>query len=420
MPSSTKQAFNIYPEIQKTVGSMSTFRRELHQRPETGNEEYYAHDKIKELLDEWGLAYDEISETGLVVTLEGQQNTSGKVIGLRADMDALSISEEADVQWKSRNDGKMHACGHDGHMATMMTALSYLKDNRNFDGTVKVVFQPAEEGRGGAKKIIEKGLIENHKIDAMYAFHNWPDMEVGKAAIHTGPVMASNTNYEIILHGKGCHGGLPEQGNNPILVSAKLTLILDDLQRKFAETHPDEKFILSTCSQEAGSRNALNIIPGDAFLGGTIRTYNQDIKDSVQDLITQTTKTFAESHGMSAKVDFPNVCSPTVNNEDKAKLSRKAMAQIIGDENITWDAKPAMTAEDFGEFSSLIPISYIWIGNAQVNDPDSPHSQPLHNSGYGFNDEVIPIGAQYFVNIIEAELPLADKDSKPDQHPDIS
>ncbi len=413
MPDSTKQTFNVNQNIQKAVGNMSTFRRELHQRPETGFEEDYAHSKIKELLDEWELPYEVMAGTGLVVTLDGEQNTSGKVIGLRADMDALNVKEKSDVQWKSKNEGKMHACGHDGHIATMMTALEYLKDNRNFDGTVKVVFQPAEEGVGGANKMIGRGLIESHKISAMYAFHNWPDLPVGKAAIHTGPVMASNTNFEILLHGKGCHGAMPEQGNNPILVSAKLTLILDDLQKGFAETHPDDKFVLSTCSQEAGSKNALNIIPGDAFLGGTIRTYNQEIKDSVQGLITQTTDTFAESHGMSAKVDFPNICSPTVNNLDKAKLSREALAKVIGDENIEWDAEPAMTAEDFGEFSALIPVSYIWIGNGDPDNPDSQHNQPLHNSGYDFNDTGISIGAQYFVNIVEAEMPLANDEHKP-------
>jgi hippurate hydrolase len=406
---------NIEPQILAIARDMTKLRHAFHERPEIGFEEDYANSKIKELLNEWGLSYDEIAGTGLVVTLKGKQNTSGRVIGLRADMDALTVEEKTDTPWKSKNDGKMHACGHDGHMATMLTALSYLKDNRNFDGTVKIIFQPAEEGKGGAKEMIKDGLIENHKLDAMYAFHNWPDMEVGTAGIHTGPVMASNTNFEIILHGKGCHGGMPKQGNNPIIPSAELVLKLDTLQNEFAQTHPKQTVIISSCSQEAGSKQALNIIPDEAYIGGTIRTHNNEIKDGLPELITKTAQTIAENHGMTAQVTFPNICSPTVNNKDKAGLSRAAMAAVIGDENITWDAKPAMTAEDFGEFSNLIPICYIWIGNGEPNNLQDPHSQPLHSPIYDFNDKVIPIGAQYFINIIQAELPLTDTDNEYNQ-----
>ncbi len=408
MPENTKKEPCIDPQIIELASDMAVLRRIFHQRPETAFEEDYAHGIITDLLNEWDLPYETMAGTGVVVTLEGRQNTSGKVVALRADMDALNVEDKSGVPWESRNKGKMHACGHDGHMATMLTALAYLKDNPEFNGTVKIIFQPAEEGMGGAKRIIEEGLLERHKLDTMYGFHNWPSLPFGKAAIHPGPVMASNINYEIILRGKGCHGAMPETGNNPIPASANLILELYSLSDAFTITHPDEKVVLSICASNAGDMGALNVIPDNAEIGGTVRVYNHEIKEAVPVLITQTAQSMAENYDMTAQVNFPNICSPTVNNKDKAKISREAMAKVIGDENIEWDAEPAMTAEDFGEFSRLIPVSYIWIGNADPENGQSPHSQPLHNPGYGFNDDIIPIGAQYFVNIIKEELPLTN------------
>ena len=535
----TKQAFNINPKISDIAKNMAGLRRAFHERPETGFEEDHAHSRIKELLDEWELPYEVIAETGLVITLEGQHNTSKKIIGLRADMDALNISEKSDVPWKSKNDGKMHACGHDGHMATMLTALEYLKDNRNFDGTVKVIFQPAEEGRGGAKQMIKEGLIENHKLDAMYAFHNWPDMPVGTAAIHTSLVMASNTNFEIIvhgnsahddihkkttepsgenleitLHGKGCHGAKPEEGKNPIPVALELAQSLNELKAKFAKTHldknlelnvtdvrtgkqtamsvipdtatitatihgdkehltsvikekaqqitakhkitatfpdintpiihnleegenpiaaaieigqklgtlkddfaksnPNDAFVLSICSLGDKQSNGITI-PGDASMTGTIRTYNNEIRDSLPSLITKTAEEIATRHGVTVDATFPNRGVATINDLEKAKISHKAMAAVIGHENIDWDAKPTMTAEDFGRFSCIVPSSYGLIGNANPDNSDSPHSQPLHNSGYDFNDNIIALAAQYFVNVIQIEMPLSENPSPKDQ-----
>ncbi len=399
---------NIDPQIIDIARDMTKLRHAFHQYPEIAFEEDYAHGKITDLLNEWDIEFEVMAETGIVVTLEGLQNTSKKNIGLRADMDALSIEEECDVPWKSRNDGKMHACGHDGHMASMLTALSYLKDNRTFNGVVKIVFQPAEEGRDGALKMIEEGLITKHKINAMYAFHNWPSTPCGKAAIHTGPVMASNTNFEITLQGKGCHGAMPEQGHNPIPIAFELGQKLASLRDNSAQLPPDEKVVLSVCSIEAGNSAAMNIIPDSSKMTGTVRTYNIDNKNTILEQINETVQKISSAHNIETQINFPNATSPTINNPDKAALSREAMAKVIGDENIDWDARPAMTAEDFGEFSSIIPVSYIWIGNAQGDDPDSPHSQPLHNPRYGFNDDIIPIAAQYFVNVIKAELPMTE------------
>ena len=399
---------NIDPQIVTIARDMTKLRHDFHQHPEIAYEEDYAHDRIRELLDEWELEYEVMTETGIVVTLEGYQNTSKKVVGLRADMDALCVSEEADVPWKSRNDGKMHACGHDGHMATMLTALAYLKDNREFNGTLKIIFQPAEEGSNGAETMIGDGLIKKHKIGMMYAFHNWPYIPLGKAAIHTGPVMASCVNFEVTLKGRGCHGALPEEGRNPIPIAFELGSEFGAIRDKSAQANPDEKLVLSICSIEAGSSAAMNIIPGTSVMTGTMRTYNLDIKESLVEQIREKTKEIEEKYGITATIEFPHSTAPTINNRDKAQISREAMTKILGEDNTEWDAKPAMTAEDFGEFSSLVPSSYIWIGNAEPDDPASPHSQPLHNPGYGFNDKVIPIGAQYFVNVVKAEMPLSE------------
>jgi hippurate hydrolase len=398
----------IDPQIVIIARDMTKLRHDFHQYPETAYEEDYAHGKIRDLLDEWELPYEVMAQTGIVVTLEGLENTSKKVIGLRADMDALSVTELCDVPWKSRNEGKMHACGHDGHMATLLTALSYLKDNRTFNGTVKIIFQPAEEGQDGAKKMIEEGLIKSHKIGAMYGFHNWPDIPIGKAAIHTGPVMASNTNFEITLQGKGCHGAMPEQGHNPIPIAFELGQKLGVVRDECALINPDEKLVLSLCSIQAGNSTAMNIIPGDTKMTGTVRSYNLENMSILLERITEATQAIESAHDIPTRVNFLHSTCPTVNNREKAELSLEAMKMVIGEENIEWDAKPAMTAEDFGEFSSIIPVSYIWIGNADPEDGKSPHSQPLHNSGYGFNDNIIPIGAQYFVNIIKTEMPMSE------------
>ena len=402
------QGLNIDPQIVAIARDMTKLRHDFHQYPETAYEEDYAHGRITDLLNEWELPYEVMAKTGIVATLEGQQNTSKKIIGLRADMDALNIQEECDTPWKSRNDGKMHACGHDGHMASVLAALTYLKDNPLFNGTVKVVFQPAEEGQDGALSMIKEGLLKKHKINTMYGFHNWPSLPFGKAAIHTGPVMASNTNFDIVLEGKGCHGAMPEQGHNPIPIAFELGQQLGTLREESANTNPDDKIVLSVCSIEAGNSAAMNIIPGSIKMTGTVRSYSLENKQALIDKIGETVQTMASRYGLITQVNFPNFTSPTINNPDKASLSREAMTAVISDENIDWDAKPAMTAEDFGEFSTLIPVSYIWIGNADPDDPDSPHGYPLHNPKYGFNDRVIPLAAQYFVNVVQAEMPLPD------------
>jgi len=414
LPEDLKQ--NLDPQIHEITRKMTKLRRDFHQYPEIGFEEDYAHGRIKDLLYEWELPHEVLAKTGLVVTLEGLQNTSKKIIALRADMDALSVHEESDVSWKSRNKGKMHACGHDGHMASVLGALSYLKDHREFNGTVKVIFQPAEEGKGGAKKMIEEGIIKKHKITAMYAFHNWPDIPFGKAAIHTGPVMASSTNFEITIQGKGCHGAMPEQGNNPIPVAFEVGQKLGTLNDECLRANPDEKIILSVCSVEAGNSAAMNIIPSSTKMTGTFRTYNLEIKDTLREQISKEVDSIASRYDIQTQANFPTSTAPTINNPDKAEISRKALAKVIGDENIEWDARPAMTAEDFGEFSSLVPVSYIWIGNACPDDANSPHSQPLHNPKYGFNDDIIPIGVQYFANVVKAEMPISE-DFDPDAPP---
>ncbi len=399
---------NIDPEILGITRKMTKLRHDFHQYPETAYEEDYAHGKITDLLNEWDLEYEVMAGTGIVVTLEGLEKTSKKVIGMRADMDALRVQEQCDVPWKSRNDGKMHACGHDGHMATLLTALAYLKDHREFNGIIKFIFQPAEEGSGGAKKMIEEGLLKKHKISALYGFHNWPSLPFGKTAIHTGPVMASNTNFIVTINGKGCHGAQPEEGHNPIPVAFELGQQLCALRDKSAHENSEEKVILSLCSIESGNSAAMNIIPGDTKMTGTVRTYNLGIKEHLLEQISEAVESIASRFDINAKVDFPHSTSPTINSPEKAEVSREAMRGVLGEENIDWDAAPAMTAEDFGEFSNLVPASYIWIGNADPEDGESPHSQPLHNPKYGFNDDVIPVGAQYFVNIIKTEMPMTE------------
>jgi len=407
------QKFNVNSGITALVPAMTDLRHDLHENPQTGFEETYAHKRITDLLKKWNIPYDVMATTGIVATLEGKQNTSGKVIGLRADMDALNIKETSGVEWASKNERKMHACHHDGHMTMLLTALQYLQERQDFDGTIKFVFQPSEEGLGGALKMLEEGILEKHRMDAFYAVHSWPDLPLGKAAVHTGPVMASNTNYRILLEGKSSHGALPEQGTNSVLVGAKLVTALDDLHQKFETSHPGKKVVISTTGYHGGDFGSMSALPDDVEMAGTIRTYDLDIKNSLPEVITNAANDVAQKHGMTAKVEFPNICSPTVNDKDKALNSKIALSDILGPDNVEWDAKPAMTAEDFGEFTGKVPLSYIWLGNGTPEDPKSPHNRGLHSSGTDFNDRSIPIGAQYFVNLVKLELPINLPNSQP-------
>ncbi len=412
-----KQKFNIDPAIQNVTGKMIKLRHIFHQNPQTGFEETFANKKITELLDKWAVPYDIIAKTGIVVTLEGEKNTSGKVVGLRADMDALNKQEESNLPWKSTNNEKMHACGHDGHMATLLTVIEYFNNNREFNGVIKFVFQPAEEGLGGAKRMIEEGLIEKHKLDAFYTYHNWPDLPVGTAAIHASYVMASNTSYIITLNGQGGHGAMPEKTNNPINALFDLFHKIHKLRDEFVKTDPDEKVIISVGATNAGSVLSPNVIPEQAVIAGTIRTYSNEIKQSVPDLINRVAEEIALKHDMTANIEFPSNTHSTINDENKALISRKAMEDVIGHNNIIWNAEPGMTADDFGLYAKYIPTSYIWIGNASTENSNSPNNENLHSSKYDFNDNVIPIAAQYFVNIIKNELPLTIKTTSQEMIP---
>lgn len=409
----TKQGFNIDPAILEIAEEMAALRRLLHSKPQTGFEENFAHEQITKLLKEWGVRYDVMAETGIVATLEGEQNTSSRTIGFRADMDALNIDtpEDSGVEWASIYPEKMHACGHDGHMASILAALKYLKDRRNFDGTLKFVFQPAEEGLGGAEKMINDGLFEHHKMDAIYGYHNWPWLPFGSAAIHEGPVMSANTRFYITFHGKSGHSGTPDAANNPVNLITNLQSDITNIRKTFADKFPDEKIVIEPTVINIGNTSTPNVISNKALLAGTIRTYSTEIIENIDTLMTTAFQEAASRYNMHSQANFKYTSAPTINDTLKAEISRKAMTAVIGKENTKCNEKPSMLSEDFGKYSITggVKSSYIWIGSANPDNPEGPHSQPLHNSRYDFNDNIIPIVVQYVSNVVQEELPPASE-----------
>ena len=399
--------FNIDPAIYETAEEMTALRRELHRHPQTGFEETFAHEKIIELLKKWDLEYDVIAGTGIVITLNGNQNTSGKTIGFRADMDALDMEggEKSGVEWKSIFPDKMHACGHDGHMASMLAALAYRKDRRDFDGTIKFLFQPAEEGIGGAEKMLEKGLLKKHTMDAIYGYHNWPWLPFGTAAIHSGPVMSANTRFYITIQGKGGHSGSPELANNPVDLMTDLKKDFRKIRQKFAKEFPGEKIIIEPTVMNVGNLNAPNVISGEGTVAGTIRTYSPEVIDNIDPLMTWSFQKAAAKRGMKAQTEYMYTSTPTINDREKAGISYQALSAVIGKRRIRLNEPPSMLSDDFGRFSSAkTRTSYIWLGNG---NPGSP----LHSNTYDYNDALIPLITQYVSNIVDAELPLTPPSS---------
>lgn len=393
----------IRPRIAELAREFTALRHDLHEHPQTGFEETYAHNVIRGKLDSWGVTYDIMAGTGMVVTIKGRAG-SGPVLGFRADMDALNITETSGVAWASRTQGKMHACGHDGHIAILLSAAQHLAENRGaLKGTLKLIFQPAEEGVGGAQKMISEGLLQKHSMNSLYALHNWPGLPLGIAAVHEGPVMASNTNFLITLTGKSAHGAMPEQGLNPILPAAAIAASLRSIETEVKEIWPFEKQVLSVTALQAGTRSALNVIPDEAVIGGTLRTYNEDLRLFAAQKLEEKIRVLAMTFGVAAKVDYPNQCPPTINTRREWQRATRALRAILGKENVHYPARPAMTAEDFGNYLSAGQKGcYIWLGQGDPACAQSPHNKTLHNSGYDFNDALIPIGAEYFVRLAEA------------------
>ena len=388
--------------IESIVAEATEWRRELHRNPQTMYEETFASEFVAKKLTEWGIPHERgIAVTGIVATIEGRRNHSGRAIAFRADMDALDLDEQSGQPWASQTPGKMHGCGHDGHTATLLALGWYLNQTRNFDGAVRLVFQPAEEGGRGAFRMLEEGLLERFPFDEIYGYHNWPFLPRGQFAIRSGPMLAAVDNFEIRLTGKGGHGGVPHMTRDVIPASAQLVLALQTLVSR--ETDPMASAVLSITNVMAGS-GADNVISGLARLTGTVRTFRKDVRDHIETRMREMATGIASTFGVAAECKYVRLLDATVNHAEETVHCQAAAAAIVGEENVK-DMEPVMGGEDFGGFLEVRPGAFIAIGQTE-QDAGSPHNYTVHSPRYDFNDAILPIATEYFAELAERRLPI--------------
>ncbi|MBK1681779.1 M20 aminoacylase family protein [Rhodocyclus tenuis] len=374
-----------------------TIRRDLHAHPELAFNESRTADVVARELTRYGVeVHRGIAGTGIVGIL--RKGSGSRSIGLRADMDALPLLEKNEFPHRSRIEGCMHACGHDGHTAMLLGAARYLADNLarvNFDGVVHFIFQPAEESEGGALRMIEDGLFDRFPMDAVYGMHNWPGLPAGQMVVLDGPVMAGTCAFEIKVHGRGCHAGMPNQGVDTILAGATLVQALQSVVAR--NLHPCDAAVVSVTQFHAGE--AWNIIPDDVVLRGTLRSFKPEVQEQVELAIERIAGGVASTFGAQIRVNFDHRYPPTINSVPEARLSREAAAATLGAAAVRSDELPSMGAEDFSYMLREKPGCYVWLGNG----PGSGGCT-LHNPHYDFNDAVLPLGISYWVSLVKTAL----------------
>ena len=378
---------------------MVTWRHYIHKHPELSFKEEMTSDFIASVLESNNIEMHRgLAVTGIVATVHGTKN--GKAIGLRADMDALPIQERNEFSHKSIHDGKMHACGHDGHSTMLLGAAVYLKENNDFSGTVHFIFQPAEEGGGGGRVMVEEGIFEKFPCEAVYGMHNWPGMAEGQFAVHDTAVMAANETLKITIKGKGGHAAMPDQCVDPIVIGAQIiTAIQSVVSRNVA---PLDSAVVSITMVDAGFVS--NVIPNEMNLTGSLRYFKSEVGNDVKKKI----KTIAEgiSQSMGATASFSSVPNypATVNTPKHAKICASAAAVVVGSTNVLRNEKPSMGSEDFSFLLNASEGAYIWIGNGLVPEDGPEGGCMLHNTQYDFNDEILPLGSSYWVELVKGIL----------------
>ncbi len=385
-----------HPEI-------TALRRDLHSHPELGFEEVYTATRVQEALKLCGVdeVHTGIGKTGVVAVIKGQRTSSGKMIGLRADMDALPLTEHNDFAWKSAKAGLMHGCGHDGHTAMLVGAARYLAETRNFDGTAVLIFQPGEEGYAGAKAMIEDGLFERFPVQAVYGMHNWPAMRPGTIGINPGPMMAAADRITIEITGQGGHGAHPYQTVDPVLVAAHIITAVQSIVSR--NVKPLDSAVISLCALRAGELGAMSVIPGSATLVGTVRTFSPLVQALVERRLHELCSAVALGFGASAGVDYERVYPATINSAAEARFAADVAQSLVGREHVVRDLEPSMGAEDFSFMLQVKPGAYMRIGQGEENGIGSCF---LHNSRYDFNDDILPLGAALHASLVEHGMPL--------------
>ncbi|RKQ72757.1 M20 aminoacylase family protein [Oceanibaculum indicum] len=374
---------------------MTAWRHHIHTHPETAFEEHKTSAFVAEKLESFGIeVHRGLAGTGIVGKLTGG-NGSGRAIGLRADMDALDVHEKNDFEHKSQHEGKMHACGHDGHTTMLLGAAKYLSETKNFDGTVYFIFQPAEENEGGGRVMVEDGLFEKFPVEQVYGMHNWPGLDVGKMAVRTGPMMASFDIFEITVKGKGAHGAMPHMGVDSVVTASQIVNALQTIASR--NTHPLDAVVVSVTQIHGG--DAYNVLPDEVVLRGTTRSFRPEVQDSIEPAMRRIVDGICQTMGATATVKYERRYPPTINTAPETEIAAQVAAQVVGDGNVHDDLMPSMGSEDFAFMLQQKPGSYVWIGNGSTEG-----GCMLHNPHYDFNDGVLPIGASYWAKLVETTL----------------
>jgi amidohydrolase len=388
----------IINRIGEFVAEMTAWRHDLHAHPEIAFEEVRTSGFVADKLRSFGLdeVHTGLAKTGVVGVLRA--GSGGKAVGLRADMDALPIREATGLTYASTHQGRMHACGHDGHTTMLLGAARYLAETRNFDGTVVFVFQPAEENEGGGRVMVEEGLFERFPVERVFGMHNWPRMPVGQFAMRPGPVMAAADRFTIRLEGAGGHGAMPHVARDPLIAAAHIVVALQTIVAR--QIDPIESAVVTVTQIHGG--DAFNVIPQTALLTGTARSFLPAIRDLLEERISGIAGGIGETLGIGVETDYERGYPPTINSEVETEIAAAAAAEVAGEDKVERNPPPVMGAEDFAFMLEQKPGSYIFIGNG-----GGPEAPMVHNPAYNFNDEALPFGASYWARLVERELPRA-------------
>jgi len=377
---------------------IADIRRDIHAHPELAFEEFRTADVVAARLQDWGIEVDRgLGGTGVVGIIRGNAD-SPRAVGLRADMDALPMQEANTFEHASQHAGKMHACGHDGHTAMLLAAARYLARHRDFAGTVYVIFQPAEEGGGGARRMIDDGLFTRFPMEAVFGMHNWPGLEVGQFGLTAGPIMASSNEFVITIQGKGTHAGMPHLGVDPVMTAVQLAQSLQTIITR--NRNPLDAAVLSITQIHTGSAD--NVVPNQAVMRGTVRTFTLETLDLIERRMRDIARHTCAALDCDVEFDFHRNYPPTINHAREAAFCADVLRGIVGAGNVDDHVQPTMGAEDFAFMLQEMPGCYVWIGNGSGGHRDAGHGMGpcmLHNGSYDFNDALLPLGGTYWVEL---------------------
>ena len=388
--------------IREYHAELRMLRHDLHAHPELAFSETRTSSLVAQKLESWGVeVHRGLARTGVVGVIQGKKILSGKGIGLRADMDCLPIHETGDVPYRSRHEGRMHACGHDGHTAMLLGTARYLAETRGFDGTAYLIFQPAEESGGGGQVMVREGLFEKFPANEVYALHNWPGLPPGKIAVGTGPMMAATDEVQITIRGTGGHGAMPHLVVDPVVAAAQVIGALQTIASRNVE--PTDAVVVSICSLQSSQVGAFNVVPESVRLVGTVRSFRPQTRELAERRLREIATKVAEALGASAEIQYVRGYPATVNSAREAAFAASVGERIFGKGNVITDPTPTMGGEDFSYMLQERPGAYVFLGQGS-----GPGGCFLHNPNFDFNDEVIPLGAGYLAALVEQALPLGE------------